>query len=405
MDWRAKTVGFFHRQAFALRLAAHSHRWPDAAPMPAPRGPSVRVSGFFSETLGIGSAGDLTCNALKAEGYEVVTEDIRPLQRNLLTRRPGGFEDTRNAPVWIIHANPPEARMALFAHAPGAWCDLYRIGYWTWESSLAPRDWLDTSRWFHEIWVPSAFVRDALADAFAASPYPGRAARLRVMPHPVPASQARHRHGEGLKALTLLDPRSDPERKNPEGAIRAWLKAFPEPGPGQLIVKTLPVAGSDPLLQSMRRLTEGRNDIVFVDQALSRAGLDALIAGCDVLLSLHRAEGFGLALAEAMAMGLVVVATGWSGNMAFMTEENAVPVPFRLAPANRRHNGPVARWAEPDIEAAAASLRQLASSPALRQRLGDAAVRDIGALVRPWQRPFATQDGSESTRTAPAVIK
>jgi glycosyltransferase involved in cell wall biosynthesis len=389
MDWRAKTVGLFHRQAFALRLAAHRRRWPEATPMPVPQGRFVRVTGFFSETLGIGSAGDLTCNALTAAGYEVVTEDIRPLQRKLLTRRPGGFGDGREVSVWIIHANPPEARMALFARAPEAWRDLYRIGYWTWESSLAPRDWLDVACWFHEIWVPSPFVRDALADAFAASPFADQAGKLRVMPHPVPASEAGHRHGEAFKALTLLDPRSDPERKNPQGAILAWLKAFPEPGPAQLIVKTLPVAGSDPLLNEMQALIRGRNDITFVDQALSRADLDALVAGCDVLLSLHRAEGFGLALAEAMAMGLVVVATGWSGNMAFMTPENAVPIPFRLVAANRRHNGPVAQWAEPGIEAAAASLRQLASSSVLRQRLGDAAARDIEALVRSWHTALA----------------
>jgi len=388
MDWRAKTLGFLHRQAFARRLAMHRRHWPEAAPMPVPRSGAIRVSGFFSETLGIGSAADLTLGALTAQGHRVVTEDIRPLQRNLLTRRPTGFGDDPDVATWIIHANPPEARMALFAHSPEAWRDLYRIGYWTWESSLAPRGWLELARWFHEIWVPSAFVRDALAEAFAASPWAGQAVKLRVMPHPVPASPRMHRHGDGFTALTLLDPRSDPQRKNPQGAIRAWLAAFPQPGPARLTVKTLPT-GSDPLLQDMRALAAGRGDIVFLDRALSRQELDELIAGCDVLLSLHRAEGFGLALAEAMTMGVVVVATGWSGNMGFMTPENAVPVPYRLVEANRRHNGPAALWAEADVDAAAEALRQLAASPDLRARLSAAAVRDMDTLCLPWRTAFA----------------
>ncbi len=338
--------------------------------------------------LGIGSAADLTVATLASLGYAVVKDDIRPLQRRLLSRAPAGFSDTSAAPVWIIHANPPEAEMALFARSPQDWADLYRIGYWTWESAVAPAAWLDTARWFHEIWVPSMFVRDAFAAAFAASPRPEEAAKLRVMPHVVAPSVSPHRSKQSITALTLLDPRSDPERKNPDGAVRAWLKAFPLPGDAQLIVKILP-CGDNTLYNRLRRLSVDRPDIVYWIEALSRDAMDALIADCDILISLHRAEGFGLPLAEAMAVGVAVLATGWSGNMTFMTDGNSVPVPYTLVPANRRHNGPMAQWADPDVDAAAAALRKLVLDRVWRARLTKQALLDIVALGEPWRAHLA----------------
>ncbi len=382
----AAILGRVHKQLFALRLAMRSRAWPVAAQRTVPVATSVRLSGFFSEALGIGSAADMTAAALAAAGHTVVRDDLRPLHRRLLSRRPELFSDDGDSKIWLIHANPPEAMIALFARDADAWRDLYRIGYWTWESSLAPADWLDAARWFHEIWVPAPSVRDAFADAFAKSPWPEAAKKLRVMPHPVPTLPLHARRTNAFTAVTLFDPRSDVDRKNPTGAIAAWTAAFPAPGDARLIVKSLPQSGGG--LSALQSLAVGRPDIAFRCEALSRADTEALIAESDVVISLHRGEGFGLTLAEAMTAGVCVVATGWSGNMAFMTPDNSMPVPYRLVPANPRHNGPQAQWADPDVEAAAHALRRLRDDPDLRMRLAEKARSDIAALHSAWQTPF-----------------
>lgn len=381
----ARLVGTLHRRVFEMRLARLTRRWQPTTQNPVPAHPAVRVSAFFSEALGIGSAGDMTAAALEAAGLSVIREDVRPLQRRLMTRRPEPFADRGKADVWLIHANPPEARIVLFGRDQAAWRDLYRIGYWTWESSLAPAEWLDTARWFHEIWVPSPCVRDAFATAFAKSPWPEASAKLRVRPHPVPPLTPRPGKPGTTTALTLFDPRSDIERKNPGGAISSWIRAFPVPAPdARLIVKTLP--HDDRVPEQLLEMTDGRSDIEVRCQALSRRETEDLIAASDIFISLHRGEGFGLTVAEAMSAGCVAVATGWSGNMAFMTADNSVPVPYRLIPANPRHNGPEASWAEPDIDAAAQALRTLVSEPGLRAQLGQQAQVAISALHAAWTK-------------------
>jgi glycosyltransferase involved in cell wall biosynthesis len=103
---------------------------------------------------------------------------------------------------------------------------------------------------------------------------------------------------------------------------------------------------------------------------MRRADLSALMAASDVLVSLHRAEGFGFAVAEMMALGRPVVATGWSGNADFMAGPGAFAVPWRLVPARDPqaiYDFPDTVWAEPDIAAAAEALRRIAEEPALRR--------------------------------------
>ena len=371
-----------HRTAFALRFAANAINWTESQLRPRPSSRQIMVSGFFNEALGIGRAGTLTADALEAAGFHVFRENLRPLDRGLLTRPPIDIPD--KAPVWLIHANPPEARIALLRHRYESWAGLYRIGYWAWESSEAPASWARSARWFHEIWVPSRHVADALAASFASSGLANEADKVRVVPHPVSCERQPRPHA-GIRALTLFDPRSDFDRKNPAAAVDAWLLAFPEPRQGvSLVVKTLHIFNDHPQQAALRHRIAGRSDITLRSETLSDAGTLDLIADCDILLSLHRGEGFGLALAEAMAAGVCVLATGWSGNMQFMTPENALLVPYRLVPASPGHNGPRALWAEPDIASAAEALRQAVEEDALRTRLAARARADIAALRESW---------------------
>jgi len=374
-------------------------RWTkaaDASPQPG----SLVVSGFFSETLGIGRGGVLSADALAAAGFDMIRHDLRAgfkgfwRQKATLPGRGG---------VWFIHANAPELLVTLMAHDPAQWADRYRIGYWAWETPRAPDDWVWLADYLHEIWVPSHFVREALSAAFAVAGRGDLETRLRVMPHPVPIVRrgryeyAQNRFGMApdlCEVLCLFDTKSSAERKNPWAVLDVWKCAFPSPSEtARLTLKVSDLSGDLKTARRLWRALKGRGDIRLFDERLSAADMQAFTAAHDVLISLHRAEGFGLPLAEAMAAGVAAIATGWSGNLDFMTNENSRLIPARLVPLRdpdgsycRQSGRPGQVWAEPDREAAVAALLDLTGSEPVRHALASAGVRAIRALSEPWTR-------------------
>jgi glycosyltransferase involved in cell wall biosynthesis len=211
---------------------------------------------------------------------------------------------------------------------------------------------------------------------------------------------------DGFVVLFAFSVRSIFQRKNPEAAIAAYCQAF---GPGDgahLVLKTI---GGDEHwedVERLRYLASGRPDIHIVHEQVRAVEVRAMIELCDCYLSLHRSEGFGLSIAEAMARGRPVVATGWSGNMDFMDERTAHLVPYELVPipdgcAPYSNTG---EWAEPDVDAAAAALRAVHDDRDAARALGDRARRHIAetrsfeagaaslrnsfdAMRRAWVRP------------------
>nr|WP_246504175.1 glycosyltransferase [Plastoroseomonas arctica] len=169
----------------------------------------------------------------------------------------------------------------------------------------------------------------------------------------------------------MADSRSSFTRKNPAAAIAAFRAAFHGSDAARLIVK---LNGSGPEVDTLRDGLRDLPHVTVIDTFLNEEGLARLYRSADVLLSLHRAEGFGLPMLEAMAHGLPVIGTGWSGNMDFMTEANSLLVPYRLVPVEDNaaiYSGSV--WAEPDVAAAAEMLARLSGDPALYARLSAAA--------------------------------
>jgi glycosyltransferase involved in cell wall biosynthesis len=227
-------------------------------------------------------------------------------------------------------------------------------------------------RQVHEIWVPSRFVADALPQS----------ARLlsRVVPYPVripEATAARDRFGLPLDAfvvLTAFDMLSGYVRKNPRAAIAAFRRAFGEDRRCLLLLKVGHAAPGSWAASDLDDAVAGMSNVRLIRTSLARADVAALTASADAVLSLHRAEGFGLVLAEAMLLGVPTIATGWSGNLDFMTPDDSALISYRLVPVNDPRgaygNAPTS-WAEPDIEEAAAWLRRLRDDPGLRRTLAD----------------------------------
>ena len=252
------------------------------------------------------------------------------------------------------------------------------IGNWAWELPVVPEAWRVGLGFVHEIWAPSHFT----AEAFRAWLPEGAGIPVRVVPNPVavapPVPSALDRAAFGLPAaavvvLVSFSLASSNVRKNPLGAVRAFRAAFGDRGDRILLLKIGNPGHFPAEFAALREAVAGCANIRLETRTLPRADSHALTSCADIVLSLHRSEGFGLVPAEAMLLGRPVVATGWSGNMDFMDADSAALVGYRLVPARDPRGvfeAPGAVWAEPELGQAADALRRLADDPAGRAALG-----------------------------------
>lgn len=276
----------------------------------------------------------------------------------------------------VLHVNAPLLPAALLRLPRRLLRGRRVIGYWAWELPVTPPGWRAGLPFVHEIWVPSRFTATALAPLL-----PGR---IRVVPHAVAASPPRpaalDRQAFGLPAgavvtLVSFSLASSFARKNPLGAIAAHQAAFGRRQDRILVLKLANTAHYADDLARLRAAIGDAPNIRLDTRTMPIAELHALTLCSDIVLSLHRSEGFGLGPAEAMLLGRPVVATGWSGNLDYMDPASAALIGFRLVPARDPRGvfqAPGAMWAEPDIAEAAAALAFLADNPADRAALGQA---------------------------------
>jgi hypothetical protein len=230
---------------------------------------------------------------------------------------------------------------------------------------------------------------------------------VHVVPVPVepPAGRMLSRSDLGLPDgfvfLFLFDFVSA-ERKNPLGVLDAFTRAF-APGEGPtLVLKSMNGRERKPeRLKELLAATGGRDDVIVRDGYVSSEERDSYIAACNCYVSLHRSEGFGLTLTEAMACGKPVIATGYSGNLEFMSEENAFLVPYRLVeiPDTWWAYAEHAHWAEPDVDAAARLMRGVYADPAASYLRGERGRGDVLANHVPGLAAAAARDRIEQSAT------
>ena len=321
----------------------------------------IVIVAAFDKQNGITRGALLQYQALRAAGVSVECVDATPALRNPMFR-------ARHVPgtAYIFHSGGPQTGSLISAVLPAA-KHAWRIGYWAWELPDPPDDWGGCDGNIDEIWTPSRFSCASLA----------RLVRKPIMvaPHHVPPEPMRRRSaGAPFTVLAMADSRSSFERKNPAGAVNAFATAFGDAAEARLILK---LSGRDAEVEVLAASLGDRlraPNIEVVRGYLDDAGLSGLYNRTDALLSLHRAEGFGLPMLEALARGIPIVATAWSGNVDFADEHNGIPVPYTLVPVRDAagvYRG--SKWAEPDCAAAAAGLRRLADDATLYSRLAAAA--------------------------------
>jgi glycosyltransferase involved in cell wall biosynthesis len=360
---------------------------PPAAAAPAGTLPwGLSVIGYVKAESGVGESARATLRALARTDVPHALVDFRVGN----VSRMGEQIDERVATgqrhaISLFHVNADQLPVAR-AHLDDAWFTVpHRIGYWAWELENFPPQWHDAFAHVDEVWVPSSFCQNAVA---AVSPVP-----VLCIPHaieiPERVTPDRARFGlrdDSVVFLSMADMMSVAERKNPLGAVQAFVEAFaPDDARAEMVVKVSNPQWDPAAFERLRTLAAAHPGVHLLADYLDRPALNTLLDSVDVYVSLHRSEGFGLGIAEAMARGKVALATGWSGNMDFMNAHNALTVDYRLvrleADAGPYRRGE--RWATPSIDDAVTKMRQIAVDAALRARLGERARADCRLQLAP----------------------
>lgn len=342
-----------------------------------PRG--INVVGYLDAVLGQGESARRFCDGLDAAGVPWEGFGLRldvPGARARKTTRFGTAPFPHR--VTVLWCNPDRYGVDIPVDEPLT-AGRFTIGRWAWELEEAPAAWRDASAWLDEIWVSSRFVASALRGAVEPP--------VVVLPLPIAVSADvrsldRARFGVAQDAFLFcfaFDYHSTVARKNPVAVIAAYRQAFAPGEKTALLVKSVNARSCPDEAREVHEAATGRDDIRVVDVALPAEEQDALLAGGDCYVSLHRSEGFGISMAEAMAHGRPVIATGFGGNLDYMDGDAGLLVRHDLVPVGS--GGGVypadGRWAEPDVAHAAALMRQVAADPvaaAERGRRGAAAI-------------------------------
>ena len=367
---------------------------PDWVPDVNREAPNVLVMGYLRGNLGLGEAARAYTRALRAAAVPTATytvpldgpEDERPA--NGRRHNEHDFEDIQfdgggEPEVLLIAVNAPQLPELADQVGSATLRDRYVIGSWGWEVDVVPSWWESGFELVDEIWVYSRFVAENLA---LSSPKP-----VVVVPLPVTAAEDVASSlpfdlpQAPLTFLFAFDFLSTLERKNPLGLIAAFEKAF-RPGEGPvLVLKTINASLRPQEVDRLRDAISDRPDIVMVDASLTPPQLAALFARADCYVSLHRSEGFGLTLAESMAIGKPVIATRYGGNTDFMTPMNSYLVDYELTRVGpgAEHYPADATWAEPSIEHAAELMREVWDDRAGATARGARAKEDVAVQLAP----------------------
>ena len=352
-----------------------------------PASAGVNIFAYFRGQFGLGESARLYARALIDLGYPVALNDIdiavpHGLGDRSLDQHIG---DTAPHRVNLIFVNPDYLMQALASIDRAKMEGRYVIACWFWELERIPDDWLWALDKVDEIMVATAFVEQAFRHV-TDKPI------LRV---PIPITDVDDsgltREQFGLSPdkfifLNTFDFNSWWRRKDPIAVINAFRLAFPRSRDDvQLLIKSSNGHRYPEQLHQLLSASSGDPRIFVRDEVIDRRHVRALQRCADAYVSLHRAEGFGLGLAEAMSLAKPVIATAWSGNLEFMTPENSCLVNYRLAPVGEDEypHARSAQWAQVDVEHAAVLMKRVVDDPGFARRIGAQAAADIRDKLSP----------------------
>src|SRR5262249_720036 len=345
----------------------------------------VNLAGYFGSEKGVGEAGRAAARALETASIPYVLNNITDSGSANIDSALSSFTDDNPYSINLIHVNADQVPIFASARGDEYFRGRYNIGCWFWELSQFPDEWYSTFQPFDEIWAASSFIQDSLARV---SPLPVVRIPLALPPEPqIDRNLSRSYFGLPFDVFIFLftfDFASVLERKNPLGLIKAFKMAF---GDRDDMILLLKVAHSESYPAELDHLRDAcsTNNIRILDRLLTRRAMNALFSISDCFVSLHRSEGFGIPIAEAMLLEKPVIVTAYSANMDFTTPANSFLVKYKLIEIDRDY-GPYRKgwvWADPDLDHAAELMRYAYEHRDLCIETGRRAKEEILQLFHP----------------------
>ncbi len=380
--WRTRQ--FFIKHEYFFRLDKYIHdKWILSKASSKVVEFGVNLIGFAKGDFGIAEHLRLVTHAVKTTKINFCVNDSHESAPHTLTNNELNAYISKNNPFKInlfcynsvsiySYMKSVKGKIALKKH--------YNIGYGYWELSKYPSKWTEYNKYLNEIWAPSKFIKEVIE---AGTDVPVYYMPIPVdFPTPVGYSRKQFNIPEGsFMFLFTFDMRSYTSRKNPQSVIMAFTKAFPldKNDSVSLVIKVNRIQDNEEhnlKVDLLRQQMAFDPRILIVDENLDRSSILGLISVCDSYISLHRAEGFGLGMAEAMKMGKLVIGTNYSGNTDFMNKDNSCLVSYELVEVGKEEYPLVedgAMWADPNIEDAVAFMKKAYQDPIFTKKIGQAA--------------------------------
>lgn len=353
----------------------------------------INLIGFIQGENGLGQSCRLLAKNIQTAGIPFT---IYPITQASLENNETAWDKyfDFHAPfgINVIHVNPLEMPSTITKSYRSLLDNRYNIGFWLWEMECFPDRWLDRLAWLDEIWTPSEFISCGIRQKTKLPVY--------SIPYgleaPLDPTCDRKRFGlpeDVFLFLIIGDGRSVVERKNPLGAVKAYVNAFlPSDCSVGLVLKLAQIDVET--LRKIHSLLDGYPNIIWINNILPKEMINSLIKCVDVLLSLHRSEGFGLVMAEAMLLGIPVVSTNWSANTEYMDRTIACMLDYRIVTL-QRDIPPYSKgdcWADPDIMHATRCMQKLRDDPIFYSALAEKAKSHIATHLSPARMGYLLRE-------------
>lgn len=343
----------------------------------------INLIGDAQIEIGLGQSMRLIANALSLSKKDFCIIDL-PISANVRRNDLSWVHTYAKEPKYninLLHINPQDLGMSYLQLGEGVFRNRYNIGFWLWELEEVPKESLAALKFVDEIWTPSEFASNAFRK-YTSKP-------VHTIPYYVtaevdPTCDRKHFGLPEDKFLFLLmfDFNSTMLRKNPQCAINAFRKAFSseDPDVGLVIKVNNP---TKECMDTLHTLMDGYSNVYYITDTLAKAEVNSLIGCVDVFVSTHRAEGFGLVMAEAMLLKTACIATNWSSNTEFMNPETACMVSCDMVTIEKGEGSypPGATWADPDVDETAMYMKKLKESPDYYQEIVEKAYDSTSALL------------------------
>lgn len=376
---RAKIRYRYELDSYDMLINSSSSQEPPSTHSPSPKSSAVNLIGYIYAELGMGEHVRMTAEALSGVGHDIAAVNFDMAA----SRQDAEFNfKTTSEPLHdinLFHVNAEAMLLAYRYLGRDFFQGRYNIGYWAWELSKCPDDWLMPIEMMDEIWAPSEFIQTVFA-AKTSKP-------VKLMPECVelPDFKSRPRSYFGLDEKSYIfvfafDAFSYLDRKNPEAVLDAFEQAFPLGTESvTLVIKVMNGSNQKPAWVKLKRRIEANKRVVMINKTMDRTDFFALLEASDCFVSLHRSEGFGRIPAEAMLLNKPVICTGYSGNTDFTRPDNSLLVDFNLIPVQEGQypffEGQ--HWADPKVESAAKHMRHLYEDREFGQKIASAGAHYI----------------------------